>query len=87
MCCAVKTIFYLTLGYFLQAPDNSNFFRFPLKVRVIVSRLYFFFVSLFLHAALFPRSPWGLVALPRFQVFQVALYPMRPVARLSAVHV
>ena len=31
--CAVKTVFYLTLGYFLRAPDNSNFFRFPLKVR------------------------------------------------------
>ena len=37
--CAVKTVFYLTLGYFLRAPDNSNFFRFPLKVRVIGSRL------------------------------------------------
>ena len=35
-----KTVFYLTLGYFLRAPDNSNFFRFPLKVRVIGSRLY-----------------------------------------------
>ena len=22
--CAVKTVFYLTLGYFLRAPDNSN---------------------------------------------------------------
>ena len=37
--CAVKTVFYLTLGYFLRAPDNSNFFQFPLKVRVIGSRL------------------------------------------------
>ena len=27
-------------GYFLRAPDNSNLFRFPLKVRVIGSRLY-----------------------------------------------
>ena len=35
-----KTVFYLTLGYFLRAPDNSNFFRFPLKVRVIGCRLY-----------------------------------------------
>ena len=31
---------HLTLGYFFRAPDNSNFFRFPLKVRVIGSRLY-----------------------------------------------
>ena len=37
--CAVKTVFYLTLGYVLRAPDNSNFFQFPLKVRVIGSRL------------------------------------------------
>ena len=37
----VFTVFYLTLGYFLRAPDNSNFFRFPLKVRVIGTRLYF----------------------------------------------
>ena len=35
-----KLFFYLTLGYFLRAPDNSTFFRFPLKVRVIESRLY-----------------------------------------------
>ena len=35
-----KTGLSLTSGYFLQAPDNSNFFRFPLKVRVIGSRLY-----------------------------------------------
>ena len=33
--CAVKSVFYPTLSYFLRAPDNSNFFRFPLKVRVI----------------------------------------------------
>ena len=38
-----------------------------------------FFVSLRL-----PISPCGPVALPRFQV---ALYPMRQVARLIAVHV
>ena len=38
--CAVKTVFYVTLGYFLRTPDNSNLFRFPLKVRVIGSRLY-----------------------------------------------
>ena len=25
--------FFLTSGYFLRAPDNSNFIRFPLKVR------------------------------------------------------
>ena len=36
-----KNCFYLTLGYFLRAPDNSNFFRFPLRVRVIWSRLYY----------------------------------------------
>ena len=29
--------FLLTSGCFLWAPDNSNFFRFPFKVRVIVS--------------------------------------------------
>ena len=28
-----------TSGYLLQTPDNSNFFRFPLKVRVIGSQL------------------------------------------------
>ena len=33
-------VFHLTSGYFLRAPDNSNFFRFPLKVRVIGSRPY-----------------------------------------------
>ena len=38
--CAVKTVHFLTPGYFLRAPDNSNCFRFPLKVRVIGSRLY-----------------------------------------------
>ena len=32
--------FFPALGYFLRAPDNSNLFRFPLKVRVIGSRLY-----------------------------------------------
>ena len=32
--------FSLTPSYFLLAPDNSNFFRFPLKVRVIESQLY-----------------------------------------------
>ena len=30
----------ITLGYFLRTPDNSNLFQFPLKVRVIASRLY-----------------------------------------------
>ena len=39
-----KLFFYLTLGYFLRAPDNSNCFRFPLNVRVIGSRLYIFSV-------------------------------------------
>ena len=29
---------HLTSGYFLPAPDNSNFFRFPLNVRAITSR-------------------------------------------------
>ena len=32
--------FFLTSGYFIRAPDNSNFFRFPLKVRVIGRLLY-----------------------------------------------
>ena len=40
-CAVLKTVFFLTPGYFLQAPDNSNFFRFPLKVPVIGSRLKF----------------------------------------------
>ena len=31
--------YFLIFGYLLQTPDNSNFLRFPLKVRVIVSRL------------------------------------------------
>ena len=35
-----QKLFFLTPGYFLRAPDNSNLFRFPLKVRVIKSRLY-----------------------------------------------
>ena len=33
-------MFWALPGYFLRTPDNSNFFRFPLKVRVIGSRLY-----------------------------------------------
>ena len=37
---AVKTALFLTPGFFLRAPDNLNFFRFLLKVRVIGSRLY-----------------------------------------------
>ena len=36
---AVKTVFFLTPIYLLRAPNNSNFFRLPLKVRVIWSRL------------------------------------------------
>ena len=36
----VKTGFSLTLGYSFRASDNSSFFRFPLKVRVIGKRLY-----------------------------------------------
>ena len=28
----VKTVFFLTSGYFLRGPDNSNSFRFPLEV-------------------------------------------------------
>ena len=31
--------YFLTSGYLLQTPDNSNFFQFPFKVRVIGSRL------------------------------------------------
>ena len=37
----IETVVYVTLGYFLRAPNNSNFFRFPLKVPVIRSPLYF----------------------------------------------
>ena len=29
--CAVKTVFYLTLGYFLRTPDNSNLFSISLQ--------------------------------------------------------
>ena len=41
----VKTVFTLLSAIFFElpitrTPDNSNFFRFPLKVRVIGSRLY-----------------------------------------------
>ena len=35
-----KLFFFLTPGYFLRASDKSNFFRFPLEVRFIRSRLY-----------------------------------------------
>ena len=40
MKCALLLVFslashFLTFGYLLWTPDNSNFFRFPLKVRVI----------------------------------------------------
>ena len=27
----IKTVFYLTLGYFLRTPDNSNFFPITLE--------------------------------------------------------
>ena len=40
MLTAQQKLFFLTPGYFLRAPDNSNLFRFLLKVRVIKSRLY-----------------------------------------------
>ena len=29
--CAVKTVFYLTLGYFLRTPDNWNLFSISLE--------------------------------------------------------
>ena len=32
--------YFLASGYLLETPNNSNFFRFPLKVQVIGSRLY-----------------------------------------------
>ena len=35
-----KNCFFPAPGYSLRAPNNSNLFRFPLKVRVIGSRLY-----------------------------------------------
>ena len=38
--------YFLTSGYLLQTLDNSNFSRFPLKVRVIGSRLYIIFTRL-----------------------------------------
>ena len=42
--CAVKTVFSLLPAIFFKlpitrTPDNSNFFRFPLKVRAMGSRL------------------------------------------------
>ena len=39
----VVTVFHLLYGHLFSTPDNSNLFRFPLKVRVIGSRLYLFF--------------------------------------------
>ena len=44
LCCLVAFpphpfAYFLTSGYLLQTPDNSNFSQFPLKVRVIGSRL------------------------------------------------
>ena len=44
LCCLIAFpshpfAYFLTSGYLLQTPDNSNFFRFPLNVRVIGSRL------------------------------------------------
>ena len=36
---SVNCFFFLTPGHILRAPDNSNLFRFHLKVRVIGSRL------------------------------------------------
>ena len=36
----LELFFFLTPDYFLRAPDNPNFSRFPLKVRVIGSLLY-----------------------------------------------
>ena len=44
--CAVKTVFSLTPSNFLRAPDNSNYFWFPLKVRIIGNRLYYYVMSL-----------------------------------------
>ena len=38
----VTSQFSFLPAHFLRASDNSNFFRFPLKVRVIESRLYYF---------------------------------------------
>ena len=48
-----KLFFYLTSGYFLRAPDDSNFFRFPLKVRVIGSRLYITCIIFIVQVSLF----------------------------------
>ena len=44
LCCLIAFpphpfAYFLTSGYLLQTPDNSNFSQFPLKVRVIGSRL------------------------------------------------
>ena len=36
----LQNIFYTTLPTITRTPDNSNFFLFPLKVRIIGSRLY-----------------------------------------------
>ena len=40
-----EKLFFLTPIYLLRAPDNSNFFRFPLKV-LIGSRMYIIRASL-----------------------------------------
>ena len=37
-CCLIP--YLLLFGYFFRTPDNSNFFRFPLKVQVIGCELY-----------------------------------------------
>ena len=52
LCCLPPHPFayFLTSGFFLQTLANSNFFRFPLKVRVIGSRLY--------HVFPHPRNYW-----------------------------
>ena len=38
--CIKNSFFSFLPAVFIRAPDNSNFFRFLLKVRVIGSRLY-----------------------------------------------
>ena len=38
LCCLIP--YFLISGYLLRTPDNSNLFRFPLKVLVIGSRQY-----------------------------------------------
>jgi len=42
----LNTVFFLISGHLFSTPDNLNLFQFPLKVRVIDIRLYYFMKSM-----------------------------------------